>query len=137
MSSLTYVIIGLAAGGLLAAIVFFLARRTSSISSGGSEVQTELVRRLELLDRGLRDEFSRNREEGASAAKSQREELGKSLESVRSIVDVRLKELQEDNSRQMALAIPVQACEHMFCGERADDPARRPRRLLRIGRAAR
>ena len=101
MSSLTYVIIGLAAGGLLAAIVFFFARRTSSISSGGSEVQTELVRRLELLDRGLRDEFSRNREEGASAAKSQREELGKSLEGVRAIVDLRLKELQQDNAKQI------------------------------------
>src|SRR5438046_10471953 len=54
-----------------------------------------------MLDRGLRDEFSRNREEGASAAKGQREELGKSLEGVRSIVDLRLKELQEDNSKQI------------------------------------
>jgi DNA recombination protein RmuC len=49
----------------------------------------------------LRDEFSRNREEGASIAKSQREELGRSLEGVRTIVDLRLKELQEDNSRQI------------------------------------
>jgi DNA recombination protein RmuC len=94
------VIIGLAAGGLLAAMVFFLARRNSS-SGGGSEVQAELIRRLELLDRGLRDEFSRNREEGASSAKSQREELAKSLEGVRGIVDLRLKELQQDNAKQI------------------------------------
>ena len=94
-------IIGLAAGGLLAAIVFFLARRNRGSTGAGSEVQTELIRRLEMLDRGLRDEFSRNREEGASAAKSQREELGKSLEGVRAIVDVRLKELQQDNAKQI------------------------------------
>jgi DNA recombination protein RmuC len=93
--------IGLAAGGLLAAIVFFLARRNSSSTGAESEVQTELIRRLEMLDRGLRDEFSRNREEGASAAKSQREELGKSLEGVRAIVDLRLKELQQDNAKQI------------------------------------
>src|SRR5437879_5168238 len=96
MSPLLYLIFGLIAGLLVAAIVFWPRRR-----SGGSDVQAELVRRLEMLDRGLRDEFSRNREEGASAAKSQREELGKSLEGVRSIVDLRLTQLQEDNSRQI------------------------------------
>src|SRR5947207_1593739 len=101
MSSLVYLIIGLAAGGLLAAIVFFLGRRNSSSGGSDSEVQTELIRRLEMLDRGLRDEFSRNREEGASAAKSQREELGKSLEGVRAIVDLRLKEIQQDNAKQI------------------------------------
>src|SRR5947207_7116095 len=101
MSSLVYVIIGLATGGFLAALVFFVARRASSRPDGGSEVQAELIRRIDLLDRGLRDEFARNREEGASAAKSQREELGKSLEGVRAIVDVRLKELQQDNAKQI------------------------------------
>jgi DNA recombination protein RmuC len=54
-----------------------------------------------MIDRGLRDEFSRNREEAVTSAKAQREELGKSLESVRSIVDLRLKQLQEDNSKQI------------------------------------
>ena len=65
------------------------------------EVQAELIRRLETLDRGLRDEFSRNREEGATVAKNQREELGKSLEGVRAIVDLRLKEIQQDNAKQI------------------------------------
>src|SRR5206468_3120213 len=68
-------------------------------SSGG--VEAELVKRLETIDRGLRDEFSRNREEAGAAAKNQREELTKSLEGVRSIVDVRLSQLQEDNAKQI------------------------------------
>jgi len=66
-----------------------------------SEIQTELIRRLEMLDRGLRDEFSRNREEGATVAKNQREELSKSLEGVRTVVDLRLKEIQQDNAKQI------------------------------------
>ncbi|PYJ07449.1 MAG: DNA recombination protein RmuC [Verrucomicrobia bacterium] len=49
----------------------------------------------------FRDEFSRNREESASAAKAQREELAKSLEGVRAIVDLRLKEMQTDNAQQI------------------------------------
>src|SRR5438876_1890362 len=96
MTALFYLIIGLTASALVAAVVFFLARRSS-----GSPVQTELVRRLETIDRGLRDEFSRNREEAGATAKNQREELTKSLESVRSIVDDRLRQLQEDNAKQI------------------------------------
>ncbi len=49
----------------------------------------------------LREEMSRGREESAQSAKTQRDELTSSLESVRSIVDLRLKQLQEDNSRQI------------------------------------
>src|SRR5437763_6011385 len=97
MSPMVYLLVGLLGGVVFAAFIFLLIRRKRS----ASDVQAEFVRRLEMLDRGLRDEFSRNREEGASIAKSQREELGRSLEGVRAIVDVRLKELQEDNSRQI------------------------------------
>jgi DNA recombination protein RmuC len=100
VSSLAYLVAGLIAGGLFAGIIFVFLKRGGA-RAGGSEVQTELIQRLEMLDRGLRDEFSRNREEGASAAKSQREELGKSLEGVRAIVDLRLKELQQDNAKQI------------------------------------
>ena len=96
MTALLYLIVGLTAGALVAAVVFFLARRGS-----GSHLQTELVRRLETIDRGLRDEFSRNREEAGASAKNQREELTKSLESVRSIVDDRLRQLQEGNAKQI------------------------------------
>ena len=99
MSPLLYLILGLVVGGLLAGIILFLSKR-GGISST-SEVQTELIRRLEMLDRGVRDEFFRNREEGATVAKNQREELNKSLEGVRAIVDLRLKEIQHDNAKQI------------------------------------
>lgn len=49
----------------------------------------------------IREEMARGREENANAAKAQRGELTTSLESVRSIVDLRLKQLQEDNTGQL------------------------------------
>jgi DNA recombination protein RmuC len=97
MSPLFYAAIGLIVGGFAVAVIALLARRGTAVSG----VEAELVKRLEMIDRGLRDEFSRNREEAGAAAKNQREELTKSLESMRSIVDLRLKELQEDNSKQI------------------------------------
>ena len=97
MSPLLYAVIGLVVGGFVVAAMALLARR----GMAGSNVEAELVKRLEMIDRGLRDEFSRNREEAGAAAKNQREELTKSLESVRSIVDLRLKQLQDDNSKQI------------------------------------
>jgi DNA recombination protein RmuC len=100
MTPTIFLVIGLVVGGVFAAIIFFLSKRGSG-TTDGSEIQAELIRRLETLDRGLRDEFSRNREEGATVAKNQREELTKSLEGVRSIVDLRLKEIQQDNAKQI------------------------------------
>jgi DNA recombination protein RmuC len=86
---------------LLAAFVFFLTRRDSKIGP-------LILGRIELLERAqereekvFRDELARNREENANAAKSQREELTASLESVRGIVDLRLQELQKDNAQQI------------------------------------
>jgi DNA recombination protein RmuC len=102
VSPLVYLIFGVLGGGLFAALIFLLIPR----KSGG--VESELVKRLEVLDRAqergeriIREEMSRGREESANASKAQREELGKSLEGVRSIVDLRLKQLQEDNSKQI------------------------------------
>jgi DNA recombination protein RmuC len=97
MSPLLYVVIGLIIGGFVVAAIALLARP----GTAGSGIEAEVVKRLETIDRGLRDEFSRNREEAGAAAKNQREELTKSLESVRSIVDQRLKQLQEDNAKQI------------------------------------
>lgn len=96
MSPSLYLIIGVVSGGLLVVIAFLVIRRGT-----GAGAEAELVKRLEMIDRGLRDEFSRNREEAGATAKNQREELTRSLEGVRSIVDLRLKELQEDNSKQI------------------------------------
>jgi DNA recombination protein RmuC len=92
------IIIGTLTGGLLVAITFLLVRR-------GRGADGTLLGKIELLERAqergermLREEMARGREEGAVSAKAQREELTKSLESVRSIVDLRLKQLQEDNA---------------------------------------
>jgi DNA recombination protein RmuC len=98
MTALLYLIVGLVAGALLIAAVFLLVRRSIGVAS---DPQGDLVRRLEIIDRSLRDEFSRNREEAGVAAKNQREELARSLEGVRSIVDVRLRQLQDDNAKQI------------------------------------
>jgi DNA recombination protein RmuC len=92
-----YIVIAFLVGGLLVAVVAVLVRW----GMGDNGMGTELVKRLETIDRGVRDEFSRNREEAGAAAKTQREELTKSLEGVRSIVDLRLKQLQEDNATQI------------------------------------
>ena len=98
MTPMLYILIGLLSGGFVVAVVALLVRR-GALGDGG--VEAELVKRLEMIDRGLRDEFSRNREEAGAAAKNQREELAKSLEGMRSIVDLRVKQLQEDNSKQI------------------------------------
>jgi DNA recombination protein RmuC len=93
--------VGLIAGGLILTLIFLLRRRSGTHDG-------LLLKKIELLEsaqergeRMLREEMSRGREENASAAKAQREELTKSLETVRSIVDVRLKQLQDDNARQI------------------------------------
>jgi DNA recombination protein RmuC len=95
MSPLLYLVTGLIGGGLIVAVVILLTRR------GNQGPATDLAKRLETVDRSLRDEFSRNREEAGAAAKNQREELARSLEGVRSIVDIRLRQLQDDNAKQI------------------------------------
>jgi DNA recombination protein RmuC len=95
MSPLLYLVIGLIGGGLIVAVIVLLTRR------GNQGAATDMAKRLETIDRSLRDEFSRNREEAGAAAKNQREELARSLEGVRSIVDVRLRQLQDDNAQQI------------------------------------
>jgi DNA recombination protein RmuC len=104
MTPLSYIIIGVVGGALIALVVVIALRnrnRGGITLANARTLEEEVVRRLEAIDRVLRDEFSRNREEAGTAAKSQREELGKSLEGVRAIVDVRLKELQQDNAKQI------------------------------------
>jgi DNA recombination protein RmuC len=98
---LSYALIGLVAGALIVAVIFVIARR-------GKKDDAELIKRLELLERAqergerlIREEMARSREENANAAKTQRGELTASLESVRGIVDLRLKLLQEDNTGQL------------------------------------
>src|SRR5436853_660426 len=101
MNPLLYALTGLLAGAGIAAIMFAITRRKR-------EDDSELVKRFELLERAqergerlIREEMARSREENANAAKTQRGELTASLESVRGIVDQRLKQLQEDNTGQL------------------------------------
>jgi len=101
VTPLSYTVIGVLGGGLLVAIIFLLARR-GRVDDGALVGKIDLLERAqERGERMLREEMARSREEGANAAKTQREELTKSLESVRSIVDLRLTQLQEDNSKQI------------------------------------
>src|SRR5213595_2085577 len=95
MSPLLYLVIGFIGGGFIVVVVDVLTRR------GNQGAATDMAKRLVTIDRSLRDEFSRNREEAGAAAKNQREELARSLEGVRSIVDVRLRQLQDDNAKQI------------------------------------
>jgi DNA recombination protein RmuC len=101
VNPLLYSLIGLIAGAGIVGLVFAIARR-------GRKDDAELIQRLELLERAqergerlIREEMGRSREENANAAKTQRGELTASLESVRGIVDLRLKQLQEDNTGQL------------------------------------
>jgi DNA recombination protein RmuC len=101
MTETGYLIIGLISGGLLVAIALWLGRRRE-------DGNAPLLTKIELLERAqergermLREEMTRGREENTNAAKSQREELTASLESVRGIVDLRLQELQKDNAQQI------------------------------------
>jgi DNA recombination protein RmuC len=99
--NVTYIVIGVLGGGLVVAIFLLLARRGSAGDVALSGKLELLERAQERSERMLREEMARSREEGANAAKTQREELTKSLEGVRSIVDLRLTQLQEDNSKQI------------------------------------
>jgi DNA recombination protein RmuC len=101
MNPLLYSLFGLLAGAGIVAIAFVMARR-------GQKDEAELIQRFELLERAqergerlIREEMARSRDENANAAKTQRGELTASLESVRGIVDLRLKQLQEDNTGQL------------------------------------
>jgi DNA recombination protein RmuC len=101
VNPLLYALIGLVAGAGIVALIFAIARRKR-------DDDAELIKRLELLERAqergerlIREEMARGREENANAAKAQRGELTASLESVRGIVDQRLKQLHEDNTGQL------------------------------------
>ena len=99
--NMLYLVIGALGAGLLVAIFLLLGRRGAS-EDGAIAGKIDLLERAqERSERMLREEMARSREEGANIAKTQREELTKSLEGVRSIVDLRLKHLQEDNAKQI------------------------------------
>jgi len=93
--NVTYLVIGVLGAGLLAAIILLLARRSGSGDVALAGKMELLERAHERSERMLREEMALSREEGANAAKAQREELTKSLEGVRSIVDLRSKQIDK------------------------------------------
>jgi DNA recombination protein RmuC len=128
MDSVLYLLIGSGAGIAIALLIFLLMRRSESKPLG--EQLEELARAQEREEKMFRDEFLRNREESAGAARAQREELGSALKNVsdstlKSLteisgmlrvqldqvtgqarrltdnVDARLKELREENTQQI------------------------------------
>ena len=123
MSPLLYLVIGFIGGGFIVVVVVLLTRR------GNQGAATDMAKRLETIDRNLRDEFSRNREEAGAAAKNQREELTKSLENVRSVVDLRLGQLQEDNAKQIDTM-------RATVDEKLQGTLETPRRIVQAGERA-
>jgi len=98
---LLYLIAGLVGGGVVVGILIWSGQRAQRGNQNILGKIDALEKSHERSERTLREELSRGREENANAAKSQREELTKSFESVRSIVDNRLRQLQEDNAKQI------------------------------------
>lgn len=125
MNPIICLLIGFGAGGLLATAAFVFSRRsTKSPDDNVLLTKIDILRGVqEREERMLREEMARARQENAHAAKVQREELRSALmgftdsfstqtskltesneqrlESLRSIVDLRLKQLQDDNSKQL------------------------------------
>jgi DNA recombination protein RmuC len=124
MNPILCLLIGFGAGGLLATAVFLLNRSRESTGDNVLQTKIEILGGVqEREERMLREEMARARQENAHAAKVQREELRAALmgftdtfssqtskltesneqrlESLRSIVDLRLKQLQDDNSKQL------------------------------------
>lgn len=120
---LMYLLIGFAVG-IIGATVVFLFTRPPQQAEGVVLKKIEILEGVqEREERMLREEMVRARQENANAAKIQREELRAALmgftdtfatqtskltesneqrlESLRSIVDLRLKQLQDDNSKQL------------------------------------
>src|SRR5207253_9949665 len=125
-----YALIGFAVGvGIVALLAMIFRRKSGGDSQIANQLQS-LERGQEREEKMFRDELARNRDESAGAAKAQREELSGALKNVSETtlkslteisamlraqldqatgqarrltanVDLRLKELREENSQQI------------------------------------
>ncbi|MGI9115711.1 MAG: DNA recombination protein RmuC [Chthoniobacterales bacterium] len=129
MNPSVYALIGLGLGAAVVLLAFLLTRSRDRGSELGKQIES-LATAQEREEKTFRDEFARNREESAHAAKAQREELGGALKNVSDTtlksfgeisamlraqlesvtvqarrltdnVDLRLKELREENTAQI------------------------------------
>lgn len=130
MIPLAYLLLGTAAGITIAAIIVTLVRAKGSADTQLAARLEALHRGQEGGEKMFREELARNREESAGAAKAQREELSNALRNVTETtvkslteisgmlrlqleqvtgqarrqaenVDLRLKELREENTQQI------------------------------------
>ncbi len=97
---------------ILAGIVYLIARKPGSM---GTEIQTglsSLSKDQERLEKVLKDEMGRNREETSASERAAREEIQRQLlsltqlneqklESVRQTLEKQLRNLQEDNGQKL------------------------------------
>ncbi|HTA77007.1 MAG TPA: DNA recombination protein RmuC, partial [bacterium] len=97
---------------LLAGVIFLIFRKPGSM---GTEIQTglsSLSKDQERLEKVLKDEMGRNREETSASERAAREEIQRQLlsltqlneqklESVRQTLEKQLRNLQEDNGQKL------------------------------------
>jgi DNA recombination protein RmuC len=93
---------------LLANVVLLLALLVVLLKRTGRASSQQLLDRIDAFEKALsrtdsavREEIGRNRQESASIASGQRQELTNSIEKMRETVEQRLKELQADNSEKL------------------------------------
>jgi DNA recombination protein RmuC len=85
-------------------ILIVLLRRKEAPAADMTPVQVRLEvleKGLERLERALREESSKGREEAAAQARALREEVAGRQDALRGVVDQRLKSLQEENSAKL------------------------------------
>lgn len=87
---------------LLGALLLMLlrGRHPDALAQLPTELN-HLVQSMERIERALRDELARNREETGAQARQERTELTNSLEQMRRTVEEKLRELQERNEKKL------------------------------------
>ncbi len=87
---------------LLGALLLMLlrGRHPDALAQLPTELN-HLVQSMERIERALRDELARNREETGAQARQERAELTNSLEQMRRTVEEKLRELQERNEKKL------------------------------------
>lgn len=88
---------------LLAGVVLLVVwlRRTSGDSPAMGEGLSGLEKNLERIERGLRDEFARSRQEGAELARALREETGSNLKGFNDSVLKQMSDVSHLQNKQM------------------------------------
>jgi DNA recombination protein RmuC len=95
--TLLYLILLISLASAVAAVLALLRSGRNDLPHRFEAIE----RGLERMERGLRDEFARNRGEASVTGKQAREELTAALEKLRQTVDERLRQIQEENAKKL------------------------------------